>query len=50
MKTTSMDPRRRIAETYDEGKWTQEEGDEVFPSVGGHGQEAVAATAADRAD
>lgn len=25
MKTTSMDLRRRIVETYDEGKWTQEE-------------------------
>jgi transposase len=25
MKTTSMDMRRRIVETYDEGKWTQEE-------------------------
>lgn len=25
MKTTSLDLRRRIVETYDEGKWTQEE-------------------------
>lgn len=25
MKTTSVDLRRRIVETYDEGKWTQEE-------------------------
>ena len=25
MKTTSLDLRRRIVETYDEGKWTQDE-------------------------